>query len=87
MVDNGTVLNHPQPTDVAVVGCVVVSRNFLPVTLSRLFGLGYKHTLPTSFSFYEEACAAFDVTTRFTLFYRSNERGNISETLDATLSH
>ena len=46
MVCNGTVFNHAWPTDVADVGCVVVSGNFLLEILCRLFGLGYTAYTP-----------------------------------------
>ena len=40
-VCNGTVFNPTYPIDVADVGCVVISGNFLLGILCGLFGLGY----------------------------------------------
>ena len=55
MVYNGTAFNPAWPTDVADVGCVVVSGNFLLGILRRLFGLGYTAYTPyIFFLFYEE---------------------------------
>ena len=55
MVYNGTVFNSAQLTDVADVGCVVVSGNFLLRILCRLFGLGYTAYTPyIFFLLYEE---------------------------------